>query len=52
MIIICYDGTKIECKRIEIANKKPLLIIDDCRTLPMIEVLRIVEKPSVEKKEE
>lgn len=44
MIIICYDGRKIECKRIEIANTKPLLIVDDWQTIPFIEVLRIIEK--------
>ena len=44
MTIVCYDGKKIECKRIEIANRKPLLIIDECETIPIIEVLRIIEK--------
>ena len=44
MIIICYDGTKIECERIEIANRKPVLIVDDCKIIPIIEVLRIVSK--------
>jgi len=47
MIIVCYDGAKIECKHIEIANAKPLLIIDDCKTLPIIEVLRIIDNPAL-----
>ena len=51
MTIICYDGSKIECRRIEIANAKPLLIIDDCRTIPIMEVLRIIEKPCIESEE-
>ena len=43
MTIIFYDGSVMYCDTVEIANKDPgKLIVDECKVIPAIEVMRIV----------
>lgn len=42
MIIVMYDGSLLACRKIEFSNVGNNIIIDDCRTIPIIEVLRVV----------
>ena len=42
MIIYCYDGSYCECETIEFTDKD--IIVDECRILPIIEVVRIVSR--------
>ena len=44
MAVVCCDGSVIECRSVELANDKPLLILDGCRTVPFSGVLRIVTR--------
>lgn len=44
MAVVCCDGSVIECRSVELANDKPLLILDDGRTVPFSDVLRIVTR--------
>lgn len=44
MIIVYYDGSTLECNTIEIADDGKTLIADECRIVPVTEVLRIVTK--------
>ena len=44
MAVVCCDGSVIECRSVELANGKPLLILDGSRTVPSSDVLRIVTR--------
>lgn len=44
MAVVCCDGSVIECRSVELANDKPLLILDGSRTVPSSDVLRIVTR--------
>lgn len=44
MTIILYDGATLECSEIEISGDGKRIIVDGCRIVPWVEVLRIIAK--------
>lgn len=42
MTIIYYDGSKLECNKIEISTDGKSIIADGYRIIPLLEVLRII----------
>lgn len=42
MVIIFYDGSRLECEEIEVSGDGINLIADGYRIVPLIEVLRII----------
>ena len=46
MIIAMYDGSRVACRKIEFSNVANKIIVDDCKTVPIIEILRIITEPS------
>ena len=45
MVIVMYDGSVLECRKVEFSNKTAAIIVDDCKVVPIIEILRIITKP-------
>ena len=46
MVIVMYDGSVLECSKVEFSNKTNDIIVDDCKVVPIIEILRIIKKPA------
>ena len=44
MIIVYYDGSTLECERVEFSTDGKSLIADDYRLIPLVEVVRIISK--------
>ena len=43
MIIVMYDGSRLACNTVEFSCTGYNIIVDGCTTIPIIEVLRIIE---------
>lgn len=44
MVIIMYDGSRLECNEIEFSNTDNCVIADGYRIVPIIEILRIITR--------
>lgn len=41
MKVYLYNATVIECKKVEISNNREKIIIDECETIPIEDVVGI-----------
>lgn len=46
MVIVMYDGSVLECSKVEFSNKTNDIIVDDYKVVPIIEILHIITKPA------